>query len=173
MKIIQEWAALFIVIAVSVLSAVAIMGIWEFFSKDVIEKSFQTLGMLALVAIIIMIAGRLIENRSSIDNSGVVDVPNPMWKSVRVVTLTTLIVSVSLLAFTGVLAIWEVIKDKDMISKSLSSLGVLSFGAFIIVMVCLEREGKLNNSHFHLSIGSATSIFVLIIFAYIFLSFFF
>jgi len=172
MKIIQEWAALFLIGATSVLSIIAVMGIWEIFDKDVIEKSFQTLGMLALVAIIIMVAGRLLEGRSTSDNAVVLDTPNPMWKSVRVITLTILIASVSLLAFTGILAIWEVIRDKDIIFKSLSSLGILTFGTFIIVMTCLEREGKLDKSRFRISIGSVTSLFVLIIFAYIFFNFF-
>jgi hypothetical protein len=39
-----------------------------------------------------------------------------------------------------VLSIWEVITDKAVLGKSLSSLAILAFSSLIIVMVCLERE---------------------------------
>lgn len=52
-----------------------------------------------------------------------------------------LIATVSLLALLGVLAIWNVIADKDVLYKSISSIAIVAFAAFVVVMTCLEREG--------------------------------
>ncbi len=57
-------------------------------------------------------------------------------------TLTILVVSTSVLAVFGVLAIWDVITDKDILYKSLSSVGIIAFSSLIIVMTSLEREGN-------------------------------
>lgn len=49
-------------------------------------------------------------------------IPNPAFKTIRQITVTILIVSASVLAILGVLAIWDVITDKDVLYKSLSSV---------------------------------------------------
>jgi len=161
MKTIQNLSASFFIIAVTVLSVISILGVWDIFNEDVISKSFQTLGLLALVAIIIMAAGRFIEGRSDTVATAIPDSPSPIWRTIRRITLAILIASVSLLALLGVLAIWEVIQDKDVLYKSLSSLGILAFGAFIIVMTCLDREGKLNKQRKNMSTGSIIGLLIL------------
>jgi hypothetical protein len=95
-----------------------------------------------VVALIIMVAGRFIESHR-VAGQAMPDLPSPAFRSVRTATLTILIVAVALLAFLGILAIWEVIQDKDILYKSLSSLGILAFSAFLMTMICLEREKKL------------------------------
>ncbi len=113
------------------------LGVWEFFSKDVILKSFETVGLLAGVAVLVMVAGRFM-------GSGVVasvpSAPNPAFTSLRYMTLTILIAAAALLALLGVLSIWEVIADKQVLYKSIGSLSVLAFGAFVMVVTCMERE---------------------------------
>jgi len=167
MKTIQNAAASTFISSVAVLSIIAILGVWDIFGKDIINKSFQTLGLLTLVAIIVMIAGRFLEGRQAIEGVAS-DLPSPIYKDIRRITLTILIVCVSLLALLGVLAIWEIIQDKDVLYKSLGSLGILAFGAFIIVMVCLYREGKFNKQNKSLSIGGIVGIMFL---AYLLFSF--
>ncbi|MDO8569640.1 MAG: hypothetical protein Q7R89_02620 [bacterium] len=161
MKTIQNTSAIFFIVAVAILSTIATLGVWDIFSKDVISKSFQTLGLLALVAIIIMAAGRYVEGRSEVGDVAMPDLPSPIFKIVRRMTLAVLIISVSLLALLGVLAIWEVIQDKDVLYKSLSSLGIFAFGAFVIVMTCLDREGKLYAQHKNMSTGSIIGLLIL------------
>jgi hypothetical protein len=139
MKAIHNAASAFFIAAVGVLSAISILGVWEIFGSDVIGKSFQTLGLLAIIAIVIIVAGRFFESKDVL--GAVPEVPNPVFKVIRRITLGVLIVSASLLALLGVLAIWDVITDKEVLFKSLGSLAIIAFAAFIIVMTCLEREG--------------------------------
>jgi len=138
MKSIQNAASSLFIVAVAVLSLISILGVWDFFNKDVIVKSFQTLGLLAVVAIVVMVAGRFVGRGPE---SGVsVALPHPIFKTIRVITLGILIVSAVLLAFLGICSIWDIITEKEILYKSLSSLGILAFSAFVIVMTCLERE---------------------------------
>jgi hypothetical protein len=143
MKKIEDVAAFVFIVAVGVLSVISMLGVWDFFKQDVITKSFETLGLLALVAVVVMVAGKFIEGRGQQEvGMATPALPSPAFKIVRQITLTILIISVSLLAILGVLAIWEVIKDKDVLYKSLSSVAILAFGSLIIVITSLEREGN-------------------------------
>ncbi|MSR73411.1 hypothetical protein EXS61_02320 [Candidatus Parcubacteria bacterium] len=140
MKKVQDVAGFFFVFAVTLLSIISILGIWDFFSGDVIEKSFETLGVLAVVAVVIIVGGKFMEGKSSADGMPMPVLVNPSFKVIRRGTVVILIVSASILALLGVLAIWDVITDKDVLYKSLSSLGTLVFASLVIVMTCLERE---------------------------------
>jgi hypothetical protein len=139
MKAIQDGAAFFFITAVGVLSAISILGVWNPMYRDVISKSFETLGLLAVVSMVVIIAGRFIDARQT----GAVPVPyvpNPSFHSLRRFTLAVLIVLAAILALLGVLAIWDVVSDKGVLWKSLGSLAILAFSTFIIVLTCLERE---------------------------------
>jgi hypothetical protein len=162
MKKIEDVAAFIFVVAVAVLSIVSILGVWDFFNQDVINKSFETLGLLAFVAVVVMVAGKFIEGRMGQTENIAPVLPNPTFKVIRQMALTVLIVSVSLLAVLGVLAIWEVIKDKDVLYKSMSSIGILAFSAFIITATSLEREG--NNFMSKERKGSSWGAIILVIF---------
>lgn len=129
-------AGLFIFCTIG-LTAISILGVWDVLDGDVITKSFSTLGLLAVVAIIVIFAGRFIDSPTP---EATIVAPHPLFHSLRNLTLTILIISAALLAFLGVLAIWEVIDDISTLYKSLSSLAILAFSSLIIVMVCLERE---------------------------------
>lgn len=162
MKNIQNAAAFFFILAIVILSFVSVLGVWDFFSDDVIAKSFQTLGLLAIVAIIILAAGKYSGHHTETSPEVSPELPNPAFKSIRVLTVGVLIISGTLLALLGVLAIWEVVSDKDVLYKSLGSLGIISFGAFIIVMTCLDREGKFENKpHGRMSTGSIVGLVIL------------
>jgi|SRR3989344_3534823 len=157
---IQDIAAFLFITAVAVLSLISVLGVWNLFDKDVITKSFSTLGLLALVAVIVMVAGRFVGGHSSQGSDGVTTVatPNPMFPVIRKITLTILIITASLLALLGVMAIWELIKDKEVLYKSLGTLGIFAFGAFVMTLTCLEREGKLQRGGKGISIGAIAGI---------------
>ncbi|MEK7645198.1 MAG: hypothetical protein AAB391_02680 [Patescibacteria group bacterium] len=144
MKTIQNIASGIFIGAVSVLSLISILGVWDVFNKEVISKSFATLGILAVVAVVVMVAGRFVGGGEAVDplNPPVPAVPNPTFRIVRIATLGALIVSAVLLAFLGVCSIWEIITDKAILYKSLSSLAVIAFSSFVIVLTCLERENS-------------------------------
>lgn len=140
MKAIQDAAGFAFILAVALFSSIAIFGVWELFDTDVISKSLMTIGLLALVAIIVIVAGRFVGTGQTVPGA-VPALPNPAFHSLRRVMLGVLIVAVTLLALLGVLAIWDVIAEKEVLYKSLSSIAILAFAAFVIVMTCLEREG--------------------------------
>jgi hypothetical protein len=142
MKSIHNAASAFFIGAVAVLSVISILGVWDFFSNDVIWKSFLTLGLLAVIAVVIIVAGRFIENKDAV--VAVPQVPNPIFKSIRQITLGVLIISATLLALVGVMVIWDVITDSEVLFKSLSSLGILAFSSFVIVVTCLDLEREDN-----------------------------
>lgn len=87
MKKIENAAAFLFIIAVAVLSVISVLGVWDFFAHDVITKSFETLGLLAVVAVVVMIAGKYIEGRSQTAEV-MPTLPNPAFKSIRQVTLS-------------------------------------------------------------------------------------
>jgi hypothetical protein len=137
MRTIQNFAAGVFMLCVAVLSVVSVLGVWQFFAGDVIVKSFETLGVLAIIAIVVVFAARFIGE----SNTPVVAPTDAVeFRVVRNITLAVLIVSAVALALVGVLAIWNVIGHSDVVYKSLSSVAILAFASLIIVMICLNRE---------------------------------
>ncbi len=141
MKALQNTCSGLFIAAVFVLSIVSIMGVWGIFGHDVIVKSFETITLLAVAAIVIIIAGKFVDHTAEdpMKNASTA----AAFKVIRNSTLGVLIVSAALFVLLGLLAIWDVIKNSDVIFKSLSSLGILAFASLISVMVCLERENRL------------------------------
>jgi hypothetical protein len=163
MKKIQDIAAYVFMLAVAILSFVSILGIWKIFGTDVIWKSFQTLGLLAVVAVMVMVASKFMESRSQ---TSVVEpyIPAPAFKGIRKATVVVLIVAASFLAILGVMAIWELVSDKEVLYKALGTLGVLAFGAFIIIITSLEREGNkmMNRGGGGFSVGTILLVLFLV-----------
>ena len=144
MKKIQNGAAYVFILSVVILATISICGVWKIFSDDVITKSIQTFGLLSVVAVIVIIAGRFIDSREqlAVSNIGVVEslpFSNPVFTSIRKITLALLITSASLLALFGVLAIWDILSG-EVLNKSLSSIAIIAFASVVIVITCLERE---------------------------------
>ncbi len=171
MKKVQNSAAFIFITAVAILSVISIMGVWKVFSNDVIIKSFETLGLLGAVAAIVMVAGNYIEGKTTPDGQVVEVVPNPAFRDIRRATIAILIVVISLLALLGVMAIWDIIKDKEVLYKTIGSMVILAFSSLIIVTVCLNREENPMFSGKNKNVSIAGIILVLIL-AAMFLSFF-
>lgn len=148
MKKIQDGAAQFFIVCTGILGIVSVFGIWHVFAADVITKSFETIGLLAGVTVIVSIASQFIDRghehkAMSSDSNGAiiteVEPVNPIFAAIRKSAIAVLIVSAVVLAFIGILSIWDVL-DHDAITKSLSSLAIVAFDVFIIILTCLERE---------------------------------
>jgi hypothetical protein len=159
----QDVSAGFFIASIVVLSFVSILGVWKIFGSDVIVKSFSTLGLLAIVAVAIILAGRYFDK----SDPALTPPGAPAFKSIRQITLGVLIIAAAGFALLGVLAIWEVITDHQTVFRSLSSLAIVGFAALIVVMVCLERE---NNQTVRR--GGGALVILLVIVAWILLSFF-
>ena len=143
MKKLQDVSAFVFISCVGILATISVLGVWKIFDQDVINKSIQTISLLAVVTIIITVAGKFFGNHAQGELAGMESVivePNPVFKSLRYLTLTTLIISAVLLALLGVLAIWDVMSGETL-SRSLSTLSIIAFASFVIVLTCLLREG--------------------------------
>ena len=168
MKRIQDAAGFSFITAVVLFSAVAILGVWKLLEQDVIAKSLETVGLLGLVAVIVIVAGRFVDSKQQLPGALPV-LPNPKFRSLRRLMIGVLIVAVTLLALFGVLAIWNVIADKDVLYRSLSSIAILAFAAFVVVITCLKREGG-SLAGRKVSAGGVIGIIILAYVATMFLS---
>jgi len=147
MKKLQNISAFVFIACVVILTVVSILGVWKILEEDVITKSIQTVSLLALVTIVIIITGKFFDSHNqsvaSGDMVGATAVSaleiNPAFTSIRYITLTTLIISLVILALLGVLSIWDVLSGQTL-SKSLSSMTIIAFSSIIIIMTCLQRE---------------------------------
>lgn len=180
MKKIADMFALVFIGLVALMSLVAIMGIWEMLGGDVIIKAFATMGLLAGVALIVLIAEKFVDGNAHVSPEHITEsgyapsivspvTSNPRFTSIRSVTVAMLIVSVVLLALLGVMAIWEVLRG-DALEKSLASIAVLAFGSFIITMVCLNREHSPLLRNRAVSGGSVVVVIIVMYFMFALLS---
>ncbi|MEK7480759.1 MAG: hypothetical protein AAB604_01490 [Patescibacteria group bacterium] len=78
-----------------------------------------------------------------------------MFATIRKIAIAFLIISIGAFAFFGILSIWEVIEKQD-VFKSLTSMGIISFASFLIILIAMEREGKL----WHLTAKNGTQFSV-------------
>lgn len=145
MKKIQDFAGFVFIACSTLLAFIAILGIWDILADDAVEKSAQTIGLLAVVAIIVTIAGNFFDYRQQGEvvyaDPNATPVVNHAFTAIRHFTVILLILAVSLLALIGVLAIWEVLAG-EVLTKSLASISVVAFASFIIVLTCLQREQR-------------------------------
>ena len=65
-----------------------------------------------------------------------------MFTATRKISIVVLGISAAALAFLGILSIWEVL-NKDDVFKALTSMGIIAFASFLVIVISLEREGKL------------------------------
>ena len=61
--------------------------------------------------------------------------------SIKKVAVTVLVTAVTLLTLLALLSIWDVLA-KDIFGKSLSSIGVIAFGALVIIIAVQTLEKK-------------------------------
>ncbi len=140
MRKIADISALVLIASIVLLSIISILGVWSILQSDVLIKSFESIGLLAGVTAIVLVADHLIEKRSE---GGLPTYPEStaFFSILRKATLSLLIVSVAFLALFGILAIWQVLSG-DVLHKSMVSISIVVFSSLIIVLFCLEREGN-------------------------------
>ncbi len=139
-KKIVDFIALFFILCVGFLAVISILSIWKVIDGDVVFKSLATVGIVAFASIVSLIASRYMGDSSSVetnDNSLV-----PLFGAIRYLTSGILIVCITLLTIIGVMAIWDMITDKDTLAKVVGSMIVLAISSMIMVVSCADREGK-------------------------------
>lgn len=61
--------------------------------------------------------------------------------AIKKIAVSVLVTAVTLLTFLSILSIWDVLA-KDIFWKSISSIGVVAFGALVIVVAAQTLEKK-------------------------------
>jgi uncharacterized membrane protein len=175
MRKIADIAAYLFILAITFLSTISVLSVWNVLAGDVVLKSFQTIGLLAVVAAIVLIASRFIDKESP-DHEGEHDEDGRasshgsylLFRGVRMITLCLLITSTALLALLGILAIWEVLSG-EVLNRSLASISIVAFSTLVIVVMSLERERSPALKRMKLSSGGFVVSFVLTLVFLIFL----
>ena len=165
MRKIADISAFVFICAMAVLSIVSIFGVWDVFAQDVIEKSFKTMGLLAFFSVVILIAEKFVSpDETEAANGAPHDVS--LFTTTRLTTVVVLIISAAVLAFFGVLSIWEVFSS-EVVWKSVTSLGIVAFSSAIISVLCLKRENHaiLKSGAFKMS--GPTAFIALVVFVWI------
>ncbi len=169
MKKIADIVAYVFILSVAFLSIISILGVWEVFTKDVISKSFQSIALLAVVSAIVLLADRFIDSKKEAPaemgtGSAVVEISQSSgFTVIRHVTLVLVIVSVVVLALLGLLSIWEVIAG-TVVTKSITSIAIIAFSSFVVVLVSLERENHklLRGKNQQIPVGNVIFLFFVI-----------
>jgi len=134
---IKNWSAGAFIGCIVILTFISVLGIWHIFQADVIRKSFETIGFIGFIALVVVFAGSYLGDKPE---DGAVAVPQPQFRSIRNITLITFIASATILALVGILSIWDVIDNATVLAKTIATLSVLAFSSLIIVLISLQRE---------------------------------
>ncbi len=139
-KKIGDIVTLFFILCVGFLAFISVLSIWKIIDGDVMFKSLATVGIVAFASIIVMFASKSMSTNTvqNEDQNSLV----PIFTGVRYVTSGLLIICITLLAIIGVMAIWEVIKDKEVLNRVIGSMLVLAISSLIIIVACADRESK-------------------------------
>lgn len=129
-----------------ILTVVSLLGVWSFLGAGVLQKSFLSICYLSFFTLIIMFAEKFTSHGVQIVSTTTPSSEMPVqagsiFTGVRNFSIISLIAASIVLACTGLLAIWEVLPH-DTMFKTLSSLAIIAFSSFLIVLVCLQREKK-------------------------------
>ncbi len=141
---IQNITAGIFTVCIAVLTLLCIFSIWQIVSSDILVKSLETIGIVAVAALIVMISAKAIDSHKAGDQVPLInntEVGVAVFRAVRKFTVTVLIVAVSFAALLGIMAIWDAVPH-DVLYKSLSSMAIIAFSSGVIIVVCLEREGS-------------------------------
>jgi hypothetical protein len=63
MKNLKKTAVYILVVSVAVLTFIAVLSIWDVFSKEVLWKSISTIGIVAFGALIVIIASQVVDHK--------------------------------------------------------------------------------------------------------------
>lgn len=161
---IKELASLLFMLCVLILSLISILGIWDLVPDDLVEKSMATIALITFTSLIVAFAATLSRHG---EKTGVENVPapiNPTFPIIRKMSTTLLITAVILLTLIGVLSIWELFPE-EILFQSLSTIAVLAFAFFIIMISCLMNEKKTLNHDGKWSIGKIIIYILVALFA--------
>lgn len=157
MRKLANWAAYFFIVTTFILTIISVAGIWKILSEDVIWKSFQSIGLVAIACFVVILAEGFSTNKPSEEEVTEFKDTVLIFEAIRKFAGAVLIISVSLCVFLGLLSIWEVMSS-DVLYKSLSSLASIGFFSLITMITCKDREMKLKKAPEKEASSQATNV---------------
>jgi hypothetical protein len=127
-----------VVFSTSILSIVGLLAIWEFVNSDFLWKSFSTIGVIGLAALVVIGISRV---ANSYNKGTAIRVPAPepaAWRSMRNQLLT--IIGLAFLFFAGlsILSIWNFV-GSDSLMKAVESMFLLCSSA-VVMLVAFKSQ---------------------------------
>lgn len=120
-----------LVCAVSILTLVGLLAIWGWVDGDIVWKSYSTIGVIGLAALVVVGIARV---SSKYYGQPAAPAPeSPTWKAMRNLILG--IMGAAFLVFTvlSIAAIWNFVGG-DTLWKAISSMGYLFISAVILLV---------------------------------------
>ncbi len=142
MKKIQDSGELFFFLSTAVFLVVAVTGIFAFLSRTLTMESLAFIRLLSILAIILLITGRLLEMQQK--GGGVRHDGLAMIFS-RSVTFFSGIVSIGSLGLVGILISWTWLTG-GMVDSSAYAMGFFVLPSAITLLACLERSNRVSVS---------------------------
>lgn len=138
-----DMVSLFFIFCVGFLCVLSIMSVWKLVEGDILAKSISTIGIIAFASVVTILASHWmkkdVNELSPIEDSS--SLPN-FFPSLRSFTSVLLIISIVILTFVGILSIWDLIQDRDVLNRTISSMLIIAFSSVLVIATCAEREGK-------------------------------
>ena len=161
-------ASLMFMGSAALLSLVSILGIWGILDDSAVEKAFETIAFLGVVAIVMLVPGRFIDhNKISAHSDEKFDARmKTHFADIRHASLIMLMTAGGWLGLIGVFSIWDML-ERDVLFRSISSIAVLGFLTFITVIMCHERE---NTSHRSKEMVTGISMGIMLLLGALFLT---
>jgi len=127
-----------LVFAVSLLTIVGLMAIWQWVDSDVLYKSMSTIGVVALAALVVVGIARVARHYGGVAVPAATP-PSAAWVGARNMLLG--IVGAVFLIFAGlsIASIWDFV-GSDTLTKSLSSMGLLFISAVIMLVAFRSQQ---------------------------------
>ncbi len=150
-------AAYFFIFTSFVLTVISAAGIWNVFTEDVVWKSFQSIGLIALACVIILAVDGF-SAKKSLSQEEVSETEGSIkgFGFFHTIAVTILITSVAVCVFLGLLSIWDIVKG-DVLYKSLSSIATIGFFSLLTVIVCNKRTADMKKM-LPMTVTSVTSV---------------
>lgn len=121
-----------LVFAVSLLTIVGLLAIWNYVGADILWKSCSTIGVIGVTALIVVGISRVANNFYR--GQPQVGVSEPAaWKSARNILLGIIAIVFLFFAAVSILSIWDFI-GSDTLWKAFQSMGLLLLSAAILLV---------------------------------------
>ena len=127
-----------LVFSVSVLSLVGLMAIWGWINEDALWKSFSTIGVVGVTALVVVGITR-VGSMYYKNMPAPTSVPeSASWRSARNLLLGVVGVAILFFAALSVLSIWDFVGN-DSLTKAFESMGLL-FCSAVVLLVAFKSQ---------------------------------